>query len=564
MTTKHFIYLIPAVLLLLAVSCDTDETGGIKTLPDGKYPLQLTTEVVQPQTRGGGKDVWTGTEEIGVKLGGMSTAKKYVVASTGEASPADAANTIYWQDTDEKQVTAWYPYTTASSVDISDQSNGYAAFDFMSATATGSYQQTVSLSFKHLMSKVVVKLTAGDGITADEIAGASVTLRGKTAVSFTNGAVTTSSTTDGLIESYYDATEKKYEAVVVPQDMTGKMLVVVNIGNDSFAYTPETTTEGNLEAGTSYEYAVTVKANGIEVTEVKVGSEWSESASEDATVSSTKIISYTAGEVKAGDYIYSDGTTSDGGLRKRYYGSNTAPVIADPKPEPTAGKTVVGIVFWVPKDTETHLTGRSTPASLTFDKIMAADYPNCTHGLAVAIKEVGNMAWQESDLWVATFQSGSNFNPTNKSDYVTIEYSNSKQYNNRILGYQNTKVIQEFNKHIESSDIGQIVKPADALDSFTLAAPNGSTGWFLPSIKELHMLCYKDVDDVENNRHNNKFENREIVKSSLSAAGGETLDGNYWTSTELYDEAFVVSFANGSIRSNGKDKSYKVRGICAF
>ena len=134
MTTKHFIYLIPAVLLLLAVSCDTDETGGINTLPDGKYPLQLTTEVVQPQTRGGGKDAWTGTEEIGVKLDGMSTAKKYVVASTGEASPADAANTIYWQDTDEKQVTAWYPYTTASSVDISDQSNGYAAFDFMSAT----------------------------------------------------------------------------------------------------------------------------------------------------------------------------------------------------------------------------------------------------------------------------------------------------------------------------------------------------------------------------------------------------------------------------------------------
>ena len=564
MTTKHFIYLIPAVLLLLAVSCDTDETGGINTLPDGKYPLQLTTEVVQPQTRGGGKDVWTGTEEIGVKLDGMSEAMKYVVASTGEASPANAANTIYWQDTDEKQVTAWYPYTTASSVDISDQSNGYAAFDFMSATATGSYQQTVSLSFKHLMSKVVVKLTAGNGITADEIAGASVTLRGKTAVSFTNGAVTTSSTTDGLIESYYDATEKKYEAVVVPQDMTGKMLVVVNIGNDSFAYTPETTTEGNLEAGTSYEYAVTVKANGIEVTEVKVGSEWSASTSEDATVSSTKIISYTANEVKAGDYIYSDGTTSDGGLRKRYYGSNTAPVIADPKPEPDANKTVVGIVFWVPKDTETHKTGRSTPASLTYDKIMAADYPDCTHGLAVAIKEVGNMAWQESDLWVATFQSGSNFNPTNKSDYVTIEYSNSKQYNNRILGYQNTKVIQEFNKHIESSDIGQIVKPADALDSFTLAAPNGSTGWFLPSIKELHMLCYKDVDDVENNRHNNKFENREIVKSSLSAAGGETLDGNYWTSTELYEEAFVVSFANGSIRSNGKDKSYKVRGICAF
>ena len=557
------------MLLLLAVSCDTDETGGINTLPDGKYPLQLTTEVVQPQTRGGGKDVWTGTEEIGVKLDGMSTAKKYVVASTGEASPADAANTIYWQDTDEKQVTAWYPYTTASSVDISDQSNGYAAFDFMSATATGSYQQTVSLSFKHLMSKVVVKLTAGDGITADEIAGASVTLRGKTAVSFTNGAVTTSSTTDGLIESYYDATAKKYEAVVVPQDMTGKMLVVVNIGNDSFAYTPETTTEGNLEAGTSYEYAVTVKANGIEVTEVKVGSEWSESASEDATVSSTKIISYTAGEVKAGDYIYSDGTTSDGGLRKRYYGSNTAPVIADPKPEPDANKTVVGIVFWVPKDTETHKTGRSTPASLTYDKIMAADYPNCTHGLAVAIKDVeSEERWQvTTNDYVATFQKGSNFIDANKSDYVTIEYSNANS--NRILGYQNTQVIKAYNDYIKFNALSgsKIVKPVEALSEFTTStpAPTKSTGWFIPSPKELHMLCYKDVDNIYNQRGSGWTETKNIVNASLEkTTDGETLTGDCWTSTENSNMAFTVGFTYATMGSENKDVTYKVRAICAF
>ena len=49
-----------AALLLLFASCSQEETGGVTPLPDGKYPLQLTVEQAQPQTRSGGKDTWTG------------------------------------------------------------------------------------------------------------------------------------------------------------------------------------------------------------------------------------------------------------------------------------------------------------------------------------------------------------------------------------------------------------------------------------------------------------------------------------------------------------------------
>ena len=69
-----------SVLILaggLFVACDKEETGGVTPLPDGKYPLQLTAKVAQPQTRAGGKDTWTGGEEIGVMLEGMLGSRTY-------------------------------------------------------------------------------------------------------------------------------------------------------------------------------------------------------------------------------------------------------------------------------------------------------------------------------------------------------------------------------------------------------------------------------------------------------------------------------------------------------
>ena len=118
-----------SVLILaggLFVACDKEETGGVTPLPDGKYPLQLTAKVAQPQTRAGGKDTWTGGEEIGVMLEGMLGSRTYVMDASGNAVPKDNGNTIYWKSTAEARITAWTPpYINGSPyVDISDQSGG--------------------------------------------------------------------------------------------------------------------------------------------------------------------------------------------------------------------------------------------------------------------------------------------------------------------------------------------------------------------------------------------------------------------------------------------------------
>ena len=134
--------------------------------------------------------------------------------------------------------------------------------------------------------------------------GATVTFFGDSETDFSGGMVEPADQSDGEIAPYHDVTTKKYEAVMVPQNMKGKPLVRVDIGGKNFAYTPETDVAGNLEANKRYAYAITVKANGIDVQTV-TGDTWSEGDKEDVV---SLMNTYTADELKIGDFLYSEGT----------------------------------------------------------------------------------------------------------------------------------------------------------------------------------------------------------------------------------------------------------------
>ena len=309
---------LPVMMLICGVlaSCSSEDESTAP-LPDGKYPLQLTAEVAQPQTRAGGKDAWTGGEEIRVSLEGVFGNKTYVMDASGNASPKDADNAFYWKNTDEARVSAWTP-DIESETDISDQSGGYAAFDVLYASAIGRYDQAINLRFIHRMAKIEVILKAGEGITEEELEGATVTIFGDPLTHSTAGLVSPGDQSDGEIKPYYDAATKKYEALVPPQDMTGKPLIRISIGSNDFTYTPETEAAGKFGffGGKRYAYTITVKASGIDVQAV-TGGTWVACGEENVTSKKVKQ-SFTADELKIGDYFYSDGTWSDGGLRKIY------------------------------------------------------------------------------------------------------------------------------------------------------------------------------------------------------------------------------------------------------
>ena len=194
---------------------------------------------------------------------------------------------------------------------------------------------------------------------------------------------------------------------------------------------------------------------------------------------------------------------------------------------------------------------------------MAKDFPNCTHGLAVSKVPQIVVGYQKDYEHISVnFQDTENFNPANKADYVSIR-SSTMYFDpiNRILGYQNTKVMRAYNEFYKNTS-DRIVKPIAELENLTASnpAPKNSTGWFLPSVKELHILCYKDVDDIKQhyNYTSSQAENwNYIVNPSLVAAGGPTpiYTTSYWSSTEAYyspNNAYAIHFPDATLESNDK------------
>lgn len=441
---------LPVVMLICGVlaSCSSEDESTAP-LPDGKYPLQLTAEVAQPQTRAGGKDAWTGGEEIRVSLEGVFGNKTYVMDASGNASPKDADNAFYWKNTDEARVSAWTP-DIESETDISDQSGGYAAFDVLYASAIGRYDQAINLRFIHRMAKIEVILKAGEGITEEELEGATVTIFGDPLTHSTAGLVAPGDQSDGEIKPYYDAATKKYEALVPPQNMTGKPLVRISIGSNDFTYTPETEAAGKFDffGGKRYAYTITVKANGIDVQSVTSGT-WVANGEENVTSKRVKQ-RFTADELKIGDYFYSDGTWSDGGLRKIY--ADGSMHIDYYKPGPLRGKTVVGIVFQ---------TDKSRIGKKEKEKLGGEDK---VHGLVMAVK---NANAAEKVTW------------SNESRYLDLLndcVSKSNNYSD-ISGYGNCESIRSLEGNFDKYPALQAV---DGYNT-TCPVPTTTTGWYLPS-----------------------------------------------------------------------------------
>lgn len=520
---------LPVMMLICGVlaSCSSEDESTAP-LPDGKYPLQLTAEVAQPQTRAGGKDAWTGGEEIRVSLEGVFGNKTYVMDASGNAASKDAENAIYWKNTAEARITAW-TQDLETDTDISDQSNGYAAFDVLYATAIGRYDQAVNLRFLHRMAKIEVTLTAGEGITEEELKDATVTIFGDPITHSTAGLVSPGDQSDGEIKPYYDAATKKYEALVPPQDMTGKPLVRISIGSNAFTYTPDTEAAGKFDffGGKRYAYAITVKANGIDVKAV-TGATWSDGGEENIT--SKQVQLFKADELKIGDYFYSDGTWSDGGLRKRYDDGNV--VIADPKPAPVltnpttgASRTVVGIVFQ---------TDKSRIGAKEKEKLGGEDK---VHGLVMCVKNAAtNQKW--STAW-------------NISEFPKKCATIADSYND-ISGYGNCERIRSSHG---SFDNYPAFKDADGYNT-TCPVPTTTTGWYLPSVGQLWdifqnlgcVTALADKDQQTSSLNQNSWSSQSKISAAI----------NRWM-TYIADENKNVFGNQNFILSSSEFNSFRVK-----
>ena len=580
---------------LMAASC-SDVTDDSTALPPGTYPMTFTASVdglsaPNPASRATTDNTWAGGETVAIQTGGE--VKKYTAASGGRLTVAGGADPFYWQSNSEtKKVTAWYygtgydatpPDGTTWAVQ-SDQSKteadntagNYRRSDFLYAPATDipfSGRNSASLSFYHQIARVVVNIVNAEAAT-DAFAIRSVTIghAGNLALSgsytpptgagVTAGTWNTSSgsPTMGIITPRRLAALgtltgggtalASYAALVIPQQMKGKKFIAVTLANgNTYYYTPTQDGDADLQSGRQHTYDITVKHGYLEVSANTGGSAWGSDGSAEE-VNGTKI--FNATDLKSGDYYYSDGKTSDGGLRK-LHSDGTAAEIEDIGPVLTGAdgkdRSVIGIVFWV---------GDATAKDAT----LADAHPGCTHGLVVALTDASeSTVWQDPYISVQDWLDGNR-----NGEFLAVESSwGANDPLNNIQGYNNTKAIEAFN----GANSGNIVQAVQTVAAYRtqVPAPANSSDWYLPSEKELTLLCGREVDDIWNNNSGGTA-NRDLINKKLGLINGavKISSVNYWSSTEYNDYwARGVSFSNGGVGYSFKyDDSFWVRAVLAF
>lgn len=501
---------------------------------------------------------WEGVNTVAVKIGYETKAYTVTSVSGDNASVTlTSGNPFYWSSTVPVTVSAW-PCTDISSPDMpfpddhfiermpevvvqEDQSgDGFAESDFIAAEPQEVSIGDPSLKFTHRTARVTVTLISEDGSSVN---GATMNFLG----------LNTRNGNPASIISHNVAGTNVYEALLPPQTINqGVIFISVKLGGISYTYTLKDD-DIELEAGNRYNYTLSVNATGLELEEVS-GGEWTDS-NESEDVYTFYKSDYSKAAV--GDYITTGGKLIDGDAASRLTDEIKAQIVA--------------VVFWTPAETLTD--GRQTPASLTDDLIMSAEHPDCTHGLAVALKDAtydgsGDMFWQHSIELIADSQSGENFSHEKKTDFKSIaSVAGPKDPINYILGYQNTVVLRAYNTYCKANSKSyNIVIPVAAIDDFddTNPAPANSTGWFLPSPKELHILCYKDVDNIV---YNYGTVTLDKINSFLTAVGGDGLNvlSYYWSSGEhnIYNAWYVI-LHDGRVYPYNKPNKGCVRPVFAF
>ena len=208
---------------------------------------------------------------------------------TFDGSAWTPEQTVYW-GSGKSDVYAYYPYfETVADVNnqyfelATDQTGaGYEASDFLWAKAEGVRQTdgTVNLEMKHLMSKLTVKIVAGEDYTGSLPEDATVHLHSTVTnvnIDLENGSVVKDPYSGAKsikmrnlgIRTFGGEKAVVYEAIVVPQ-MLENSVPLLDINSKSVSYLLEDTF--NFHSGVAYTYTATLNTSTTAI-KVEIGCE---------------------------------------------------------------------------------------------------------------------------------------------------------------------------------------------------------------------------------------------------------------------------------------------------
>lgn len=254
--------------------------------------------------------------------------------------------------------------------------------------------------------------------------------------------------------------------------------------------------------------------------------------------------------LKEGDFYMRDGTI----LPQDAFGNGALPTDVQ--------EDCLGVVFWVGEIEEMHWT---QTGNIQGDHLLMRDHPQCTRGMAVALRDASPTAaaWATGEGaserlydWAKGFGG---FTPAEQADWEAIEASDLS------YGYSYFRLMALY-----GSRHGGTTFPAlDAIADYAAAhpAPAGSSGWFLPSQNELATLCFGAPTNFGTVGSPYYFESLKMLKKinpRIDKAAGNTLAGKYWSSYAADDGVWYVDVDAPDYRVKPKTDTYKVRAVLAF
>lgn len=295
---------------------------------------------------------------------------------------------------------------------------------------------------------------------------------------------------------------------------------------------PDNATYRTVSWTSSDEAVATVDENG-EVTAAGFGNAVI-TATADGVSAECEVEVIDPNALRIGNYYYSDGTWSL---------------------ELDSSREVIGVVFWV-----------GDPSA--DDASLKRDHPECVNGLAVAIGGEEWGAWQSSSPWPYS-ETVADWIEENVVDYETIATGNGLEDNlNKIVGYNNTKAIEAYNAgHGDLYAVTAVKKIVKYRE--TVPAPEKSSGWYLPSPKELSLLGFGEFEGniMDIGGGSSMIDTINAVLGTIE--GAQTIsNGMFWSSSEYSENgnAFYTSLPGGKPDASMSNSSVapNVRPIIAF
>ena len=215
-------------------------------------------------------------------------------------------------------------------------------------------------------------------------------------------------------------------------------------------------------------------------------------------------------------------------------------------------KTVIGIVFWAGDPT-------------AYDPGLKADHPDCVNGLAVSLTGSATVKYQQNAFLFDLVEGYSTVSDwlTENTDCTSllVDINDETQRNSR-LGYSQTLSMEVFNSSVDVSYALGVMEYV-AQYRMDVPAPESSSDWYMPSLKELTLLFGGDVDPNEPLKTGSV---KAPVNSSIRNIPGATeLRSTHLSSCEKdTNNSFAINMDYGDVENANKETGKNARLIIAF